>query len=374
MRTIAACLTPPGSGAIATIAVWGPDAIPVVSRLFRAKQPLTPDPSTIRFGKFGESTCDEVVVRVRRTDPDPCVELHCHGGREVVRMILDTLRQQGVHIGTEREWVSLTETSPTRAEAARLLAQAQTVRTAAILLDQYRGAFDEARKAVNGIEMLDEIARWIPVGLHLVEPWRVVVAGPVNAGKSSLVNAIAGFQRSIVSPIAGTTRDVVRVRVALDGWPVELIDTAGLRDQAGSLESQGIRLAEDAIAQADLCLWLVDGTEPNPALAPRQSGPETKILPVINKIDLPPAWDHAWLSDAVRVSARTGDGLAEICQSIARTLVPEAPAPGVAVPFTPHLCRQIEEARHAAHSGNIAEARRILHIPSTPSACGGPSN
>lgn len=359
--THAACLTPPGSGAIATIAVSGPDAIHVVSQLFHANQPLTRDPSTIRFGKFGEQTFDEVVVRVRRTDPVPCVELHCHGGREVVRMILDTLRQHGVSITTWQEWES---------PAASLLAQAQTVRTAGILLDQYRGTFDDARKAVNGVEMLEELARWIPIGMHLVEPWRVVVAGPVNAGKSSLVNAIAGFQRSIVSPIPGTTRDVVRVRIALDGWPIELIDTAGLRDQAGSLESQGIRLAEDAIAGADLCLWLIDGADPNPALSPSAS----PALPVINKIDLSPAWDHSHLPGAVRVSARTGAGLAELCQTIAAKLVPEAPPPGAAVPFTPHLCRQIEEARRAWHGGNIDEARYILHTLSFHSPCNEPTN
>jgi tRNA modification GTPase len=248
-----------------------------------------------------------------------------------------------------------------------LLAQSQTVRTASILLDQYQGAFERACKAANGVAELDEMARWIPIGKHLVEPWRVVVAGPVNAGKSSLVNAVAGFQRSIVSPAPGTTRDVVRVRIALDGWPVELIDTAGLRDQAGSLESQGIRLAESAIADADLCLWLMDSADPNPSPAPEGPGFGTPILPVINKTDLLTAWDHSQVAGAIGVSARTGDGLAGLCQAIAARLAPEAPPPGVALPFTPELCRQIEHARRAWHDGHIAEAQRILHSLSSPS-------
>jgi tRNA modification GTPase len=371
--TYAACLTPPGSGAIATIAVSGPDAIPIVSQLFHANQPLAPETSTIRFGKFGEQTFDEVVVRVRRTDPVPCVELHCHGGREVVRMILETLRQHGVSVVPWQEWESLSHSNSLQREAARLLAQAQTVRTAALLLDQYQGAFDRACNSASG-EQLEELARWIPVGYHLVEPWEVVVAGPVNAGKSSLVNAIAGFQRSIVSPIPGTTRDVVRVRIALDGWPVELIDTAGLRDQAGSLESQGIRLAEDAIAGADLCLWLVDGADPNPVLPSAASRSASPSLTVINKIDLPAGWDHAQLPGAVRVSARTGEGLSELCQAIAGRLVPAVPPPGAGVPFTPFLCRQVEEARNGWHAGNIADARHILHTLSARSPSSEPTN
>jgi tRNA modification GTPase len=284
-------------------------------------------------------------------------------------MILDTLQQHGVPTCPWQELEERTADNLNRTEAARLLGQAQTVRTAAILLDQYHGAIDraveEACNAASGEVVLDELARWIPIGQHLVDPWRVVVAGPVNAGKSSLVNAIAGFQRSIVSPIPGTTRDVVSVRIALDGWPVELIDTAGLRDAAGSIEAQGIQLAEHAIARADLCLWLVDGSA-SPSPAPRGPGLGSNILTIINKIDLPPAWDHSQLGGAVRVSAQTGEGLAELCRAIAHKLVPKSPSPGAAVPFTPELCRQIEEARLAWHAGNIAEARRILQNLSFP--------
>ena len=104
------------------------------------------------------------------------------------------------------------------------------------------------------------LARYAPLGRRLTAPWRVVVAGPPNVGKSSLVNALAGYQRSIVAPTPGTTRDVVTTRLAIDGWPVELADTAGVREATDALETQGVRLAREATAAADLCLWVLDAS------------------------------------------------------------------------------------------------------------------
>src|SRR5207244_11945531 len=83
--------------------------------------------------------------------------------------------------------------------------------------------------AMEAGRLLDELARYAGVGRHLTAPWRVAVAGAPNVGKSSLVNALAGYQRSVVAPTPGTTRDVVTALLAIDGWPVELADTAGLR-------------------------------------------------------------------------------------------------------------------------------------------------
>jgi tRNA modification GTPase len=209
---------------------------------------------------------------------------------------------------------------------------------------------------VEAGEQLAALTRFDRVGRHLVEPFRVVVAGAVNAGKSSLVNALAGYQRSVVTPLPGTTRDVVAVRVALDGWPVELADTAGLRSDAATLEEQGMHLARAAAASADLCLWVLDSsTEP---LWPEAGAAD--VLLVVNKTDLPATWDLDRATGAVRVSALTGDGLAELCTAVSARLVPEAPAAGAAVPFTPELCDCIAEAHAHLTANRPGEAAALL--------------
>jgi tRNA modification GTPase len=164
-----------------------------------------------------------------------------------------------------------------------------------------------------------------------------VIAGAPNVGKSTLVNVLAGFQRSIVSPIPGTTRDLVSTLIAIDGWPIELIDTAGWRSAATPLEQEGIVRGKLAAGDADLCLWLVDASAA-PVLPEDRS-----FRVVINKIDLPNAWEHP--ADAVRISAHTGQGLDQLCQQISTWLVPAPPQQGEAVPFTPAVAEQVEKAR-----------------------------
>jgi tRNA modification GTPase len=234
-------------------------------------------------------------------------------------------------------------------QAADVLAHAQTMRTASIALDQYNGSFDrewaristlrEEGKDLEAVTAMKELARHAPVGRRLTIPWVVAVAGPPNVGKSSLVNALAGYQRSIVSPVAGTTRDVVGTRIAIDGWPVELQDTAGIRPSADEIESAGIELARASVGCADLCLWLLDASAP-PILPEKQD--HTTLL-IINKIDLPPAWEPENIADALRVSCLTGEGIEELLAAISRRLVPVPPAPGSAVPYTPELCDMVEE-------------------------------
>jgi tRNA modification GTPase len=366
--TYAACLTPAGSGAIATIAVRGLDALLAVQKLFRT--PISDQEGRFHLGKFGEDTADEVVVAVKQIDPVPWVEIHCHGGREVVRMILETLERHGVQICSWQEMVRSATDQPLRAEAAILLAEARTVRTAAILLDQYHGAFDRKvgqiiqsleRDAACGGQMLEELARYTHVGRHLTVPWRVVVAGAPNVGKSSLVNALAGFQRSIVSAIPGTTRDLVRTSIAIDGWPIDLIDSAGLREHAEGLEKEGMQLTAGEMANADLCLWVLDGAG-NASPVPSRPGSAANVLFVINKVDLPAGWDWSQEFEAVPVSALTSSGLANLCQVMANRLVPEAPTAGHGVPFTHSHCQQIEKARQCWHEGQIDNVVQILQM------------
>jgi tRNA modification GTPase len=237
-----------------------------------------------------------------------------------------------------------------RAEAAISLADAPTARTAAILLDQLHGAMTRSVAEIKTLidkgerqraaALLRPLAARCSLGRHLVTPWRVVIAGAPNVGKSSLVNALAGYQRSIVAPTPGTTRDVVATTLAIDGWPVELSDTAGLHAAGEELEREGIDRARQAVSEADLGIWVLDGsTKP---IAP---DPEiVNALVVVNKIDLPPAWGFAESAGASRVSALTGTGLQEMCDTISHRLVPEPPGPGEPVPFTEELCGWVEKS------------------------------
>lgn len=175
----------------------------------------------------------------------------------------------------------------------------------------------------------------------------MVVAGPPNVGKSSLVNALAGYQRAVVSEVAGTTRDAVSVRVAFDGWPVELIDTAGLREAEG-LEAEGIEHTKRALAGADLLVWVADGTAPR-LIGASWDLPVRKVLNVINKSDAMIGWgpdpNAADWWGTLLVSARTGSSIPELVVELVSRLVPLTPGAGAAVPYTPQLIELVSRAR-----------------------------
>jgi tRNA modification GTPase len=192
------------------------------------------------------------------------------------------------------------------------------------------------------------------VGVHLVQPWRILVAGPVNAGKSSLLNALVGYERAITSPQPGTTRDLVSVQTAFAGWPMQLTDTAGWRPDASGLEGQGIAKMLQSAADADLVLWVEDATQP--ALAPPAAIAARPWLRVCNKIDL----CQEPRAGCLNISAQTGVGLACLQQRIVATLVGPAPAPDAALLFTPRQRDAVARARAAARSADWRGAAQEL--------------
>lgn len=348
--TWVACLTPPGRGAIATLALCGPDAWDAARTYFRPRKgdlPTAPQPGRFWLGRLGGEMHDEVVLAVKRVEPACWLELHSHGGREVVGYLHDLFVAHGLRPCAWHEFLQRASGDSLQARAVAALAEVPTARTAAILLDQYHGAFGRALRTIDvhlergdvpaARGVAEELARWAPLGRHLTTPWRVVIAGAPNVGKSSLLNALAGYQRSIVAPTPGTTRDLVTVRLAIDGWPVEFVDTAGLRNSTEALEGQGIAQARAATAAADLCLWVLDASAPR--TWPDQGAPRLHLI--VNKVDLPAVWNVDEVSFAPRVSAQTGAGLADLCQQLSRWLVPEAPPAGAAVPFTADLCDDV---------------------------------
>lgn len=377
-RTAAGCqvaiLTPPGRGAVATISVTGRQATARVASLFRAAvgRPLGDFPcGRIVFGRWTAAGAagaagEEIVVCRRAADE---VEIHCHGGRLAARTIVDSLVAGGVEEIPWQDLASRRALGRIEAEARVALAAARTERTAAILLDQLRGGLRlsltetlthlRRGNAADAVAILRDLEKYAAVGLHLTEPWRVVLTGRPNVGKSSLINAILGFERCIVHAEPGTTRDVVTAHTALDGWPVELADTAGLRDGTDEIEVAGVQRARRQLQQADLVVLVFDVSAPwtraDEALLAEWPG----AVVAHNKCDLapPPPQDRP---PGLTVSAAEPLGIDTLVHEIARRLVPEPPSPGAAMLFTRLHVQAVRATQAALAAGHDHEALSML--------------
>jgi tRNA modification GTPase len=296
------------------------------------------------------------------------VEIHCHGGRSAAESIVETLLHAGATRCRPEEWLRDRLADPLEAEALLQLMHAETERTAGILLDQYRGALrgeleevrqlveqGETRPAYRRLRLLAKAGR---IGAHLTRAWKVVFAGPPNVGKSSLANALLGFDRSIVFDEPGTTRDRVEARTVVEGWPLEFVDTAGLRSQAETLEAAGIRLTQQAVQAADLVIWLQDASQPVCEELPDLGVAGDRVLPVLSKSDIA-AKENSRLVWR-RTSAHSGEGLPELLRAVVRRLIPAVPTPGAPVPFTAAQRHAIESAiEELDNSRPGAASRRI---------------
>jgi len=307
-------------------------------------------------GAGGVAAEEVLVVRASRG-----WEVHCHGGAAAAAAIVDDLVDLGAECRPAAAWDA--DGAPTvAAEAISLLADIDAPRPARILCRQLAGQLDGELAGIAALvaqgdgaaaaQRADRLRRAARVGLRLAEPWRVVVTGPVNVGKSSLVNALAGHARSLVSPLPGTTRDVIETQLVLAGWSVVLVDTAGLRDAgdpaSGATERAGIARALAATGAADLVIRVDDtGAERLP-----HDG-----LDVLSKADALPL--HPVPDGVLVTSSRSGAGLGALVAAVMAKLVPEADEPGLlegAVPFLPrHL-----EALNRVMAGEPYDGRRLL--------------
>ena len=326
-------LTPPGRGAVASLRIEGPGALDLVARHFVTRSGRFPaDFPTRRIivGQFGPGG-EEVVLN---RDSDSVIELHCHGGLAAVARIEEILVSDGCRRKSWQEWAVNQEAEPFAAAARLALAEARTTRAAAILLDQIEVRLDgpshksslPCRPAKDAArQQVETLLAHAATGLHLVRPWQVVVAGQPNVGKSSLINAVAGYQRAIVHSTPGTTRDIVAVQTAMDGWPVEISDTAGLRESGEQIEHAGLDLARQKILTADLVVLVFDNSLPwseqDQALV--ESYPAA--LRVYNKTDLPRAAGQR--PPGLELSAMHSEGIDALCHEIAgRSGAAPAPA------------------------------------------------
>lgn len=342
--------------AIAVIRVSGPGAHAAVAQLAGNLPPARQAALRRLRGRDGGLLDEALVLRFdapRSATGEDLVELHCHGGRAVVDAVLDSLRQcDGLREAVPGEFTRRAFESGridlTEAEGLADLLEAETEgqRKAALLLAEgglrtqierwreqvvalsaiaeamidYVGeedsAGDEGELVAQAGELAAELDRWLaePRSETLKDGIRVVIAGPPNAGKSSLLNALAGSERAIVTDIAGTTRDVVEVPIALDGLPFVLVDTAGLREGQGRVEQIGVERAERQIGGADILLWLGEADK-----APQHP---CRVL-VHSRCDLEGRQNAP--TSMLPISVVSGDGLSELrgwLVSQARQLLP----------------------------------------------------
>jgi tRNA modification GTPase len=367
----AALLTPPGRGAVATIGVRGEGARVIVGRRFlpAAGKPLEAfGPGRVLFGRFhtAAAAAEELVVGLISAEE---VEIHCHGGVAAGEAILEALVQEGCVVIQPDQWAKEIEADAIAAAALFALAQARTERTAAVLLDQYRGALSRDLSAIQRHLERHEVAAartklqsllgWAEFGLHLTQPWKVAIAGRPNAGKSSLMNAIVGYERAIVFAEPGTTRDVLTATTAVDGWPIELADTAGMRAAGDAIEAEGVARALQEIARADLVILVDDTTAAwDEGLYQELDGSARRVVVVHNKCDL--ALPADGLPQGIAVSAKTGVGIDTLCQVVGECLVPQSPPRGAGVPFTEEQASDLADVELLLASGKTDEARNKL--------------
>jgi tRNA modification GTPase len=317
-------LTAPGRGAVATVRLscsTRREAV-TVDAAFTAANGIVASSAPINRVLFGSWRGEDVVV-VRTAEDE--WEVHCHGGEAALTRILDEFSADPATIVTPASSLD------------QLLLQARTPKTARLLLAQSNGILRQALLNVTRAktpatfrQQLNDLLQWESTANHLVVPWRVVIAGPPNTGKSSLLNAIAGYERSIVFDEPGTTRDAVRTELVLDGWPFCIVDTAGIRqDSDDPIERQGITHAQELFNTGDLILIAVDAsvgwTVAHDDIVLRLPD-HCRRAAIGCKCDLAdsgdkPPGDLTWL----RTSAEQGDGIRELADWIVAELVPAEP-------------------------------------------------
>ncbi|MEC8337464.1 MAG: GTPase [Planctomycetota bacterium] len=362
-------LSAAGYSALSCLRVEGPDIRALVKRLFLPGSPQGWENLSAGepvFGHWKQHNGEEVVVSILGEN---IVEIQCHGGTVSQDLLVDSFLEEGCELLDWQNWITETAENSIEAAAIKALTNARTHRVAMILIDQLRGALQDAIEQIvnylvqpdlvaakSGLEALISQSK---LGTHLESGWRVALIGSPNAGKSSLINAILGFQRSIVLSQPGTTRDLVTASTAIEGWPVELVDTAGLRSGGEPLEEMGMQLALQQASRSDLVLLVTDASSAWTAEQDRWRSEFENVLVVHNKQDL--TSDHTGeRPEGIPTVAISKAGVEHLCAQIVQRTVGDAPVHGLAVPFTHAQVEGIQSALALLESGEITEAKSIL--------------
>ncbi|MCX7087415.1 MAG: tRNA uridine-5-carboxymethylaminomethyl(34) synthesis GTPase MnmE [Methylococcales bacterium] len=360
--TIAAIATPPGNGGVGIIRISGALASVIAQHLF-PNAPLLPRQAI--FSTFRDSNDAIIDSGISLYFPEPAsytgedvLELQGHGGTVVLDMLLRRVIELGARLArpgefTERAFLN-NKLDLAQAEAVADLITSSTEQAVRSAQNSMQGVFstkinqlvedltrlriyieasiDFADEEIDFLteggveqqllELLDriqQIQRTAKQGRLLHDGMTVVLAGKPNAGKSSLLNALAGFDAAIVNEIAGTTRDIIRERIQLDGMPLHIIDTAGIRESDNAVEQEGIRRAHAEIQKADIILLLMDAQDADPQTATSLLPDLSNITEIYNKIDLvgqQPSISKTPTGTKLALSVKTGAGIDLLIQHL----------------------------------------------------------
>jgi tRNA modification GTPase len=377
--TIVAPITGAPPAAVAWLRLSGPDAWRIAGEVFQP-WPASPEPRRAIYGhwRHGDDGLALPFPAVGSYTGEEAVEISLHGSRASLQSAVEACFAAGARMAqpgefTERAFLNgrldltqaeavretidaLTEAQLREANRNRegaLRREVESLRNVALRLraaveasvdfSEEVGEFDREegdRRLAEVAARLDTLIQTAQVGRILRQGLRIAIVGPPNAGKSSLLNALLGTERAIVTPIPGTTRDYVEESADFDGFPVVLIDTAGLRETEDPIEAIGVQRSRAQAAQADVVWFVYDASEPKPSIP--DFGPP--VVVVANKADLAPA------NGDLGVSAHTRKGLEELVASVA-AYFNRAPGPTV----SPRVADLLRRA-----AGEVTEARAHL--------------
>lgn len=382
--TIAAIATAPGEAGISIIRVSGSRAFAIADKLFRGPLPSSQAANTITYGHMTgvDGDIDEIMLAVFRAPHsytcEDVVEFQGHGGSITARRILNAVLEAGARLADPGEFTKRAflagRIDLVQAEAVMDLISARSQRAAAAAVEQIEGRlsttfksiyhdlitvaadleacldFDEDDAPPNpglserlsaALQALAHLAKSWEEGHRLREGALVVIAGKPNAGKSTLMNALLGIDRSIVTDIPGTTRDSLEEQIVLQGYPLRLVDTAGLRDADCVIEQEGVKRSQKLMNNADVILYLIDAYElfhDDGQVTIPELDPEKSII-VINKIDLVDQIDCEPFKDyqPVYCSLKHGEGLTPLKQALTDRLHLQTETPAAAAISERHL-------------------------------------